>query len=80
MDSTEGCDIYPMDLQTNRIINTLTDSTSDHAEGDQIGVRDPQEHRIHLAPLEKASKLATWGLSVISEESDTSFRGKSTPF
>lgn len=70
-----------MDLQANRIINTFTDSASDHAEGDQTGVRDPQEYGIHLAPLEKASQLATWGLSVISEEGDTCLsEEKSTPF
>lgn len=69
-----------MDLQANRIINAFTDSSSDHAEGDQIGVRDPPEYRIHLAPLEKASK-ESWGLSVITEESDTCLsQEKSTPF
>lgn len=68
-----------MDLQANRIINTFTDSTLDHAEGDQIGVRDPEEYGIHLAPLEKASKLAHWGLSVISEEVTHVFQKKSPP-
>lgn len=81
MDSTEGCDIYPVELQANRFTNTCTDSTLDHAESDQIGVRDPQQYGIHPAPLEKASKLAAWGLSVINEESDTRLsEEKSTPF
>lgn len=51
-----------MDLQTNRIINTLinllyTGSASHWAGGNYISWKDSQEHGMHLAQLEKESNV-----------------------